>query len=84
MPFPFLLTLQVPGRRKVVPLATSTSPAVIRTFCTAVVEEYCERETTATDELEAAVYRAELHRLRQVFSLIDPEKWGGGADHEAA
>ncbi len=70
-----LLTLQLPRAGRIVPLATTTTQEVIRSFCVEVYEDYSEREQAAYDEIEAAVYRAELHRLRKVFALVDPEFW---------
>lgn len=68
-----ILTLQLPLRGRVLPLATSTTPAVIAHFCQAIVDEYIQRERLAGDEVEAAVYRAELERLRRIFSLACPD-----------
>ena len=68
-----ILTLQLPLQGKVLPLATSTAPAVILRFCEAVYEDYRQRELLATDEVEAVVYRAELDRLRRIFAVACPE-----------
>lgn len=70
-----LLTLQLPVRGRALALATTSAPEVIRDFCAQVFQEYLRRERQATDEAEAAVYRAELTRLRRVFSLVDAEAW---------
>ena len=70
-----LLTLQLPRAGRVVPLATTTSHEIIQAYCTEVYEDYSQREREASDEIEAAVYRAELQRLRRVFALVDPEYW---------
>ena len=68
-----LLTLQIPLRGRVIPVATATSPTIIRNFCMEVIEDYRIRERSAEDEIEAVVYRAELERLRKVFTLIAPD-----------
>ena len=68
-----ILTLQMPVQGKVLPLATSTTPRVIAVFCEAVWQEYAQRVRLATDEVEAAVYNAELERLRRIFTLACPE-----------
>ena len=68
-----ILTLQLPLSGKVLPLATSTAPAVILRFCKAVYLDYQQREQMATDEVEAVVYRAELDRLRRIFAVACPE-----------
>jgi hypothetical protein len=68
-----ILTLQLPLRGKVVPLATSTAPGVILQFCQAIYAEYCQRERLATDELEAAIFRVEIERLRRILALVCPE-----------
>lgn len=75
MAAPVLLTLHLPTPGRLVPLATATTPAIIHAFCAGVYEEYVRRERTAVDEVEAAVYRAELRRLREVFILIGAETW---------
>ena len=67
-----ILTLQMPLQGKVVPLATSAAPQVIARFCEAVWWEYSDRVRLATDEIEAAVYNAELQRLQRIFTLACP------------
>ena len=67
---PPALTLQIPSRSRVIPLATSTAPGLIRRFCAEVCEDYRVRILRAEDEVEAAVYRAELERLHYVFDLL--------------
>ncbi len=68
-----ILTLQLPVPGRIIPLASATQPGLIKNFCTQIFDEYVGREQTAVDEIEAAVYRAELERLRRVFSLISPD-----------
>ncbi len=64
------LTLQLPARRRLIPIATTTAPQIIRCFCAQVYEDYRTRVLQANDEVETAVYEAELSRLRSVFELL--------------
>ena len=65
-----ILTLQLPVGGRVVPLVTSTDRNTIRIFCAGVFEEFRNRECLAGDEVEAAVYRAEIERMRRVLALV--------------
>lgn len=64
------LTLQLPSRSRVIPIATTTSPELITQFCAGVCEDYSARVMRARDDVEVAIYRAELERLRCVFELL--------------
>ena len=67
------LPLPVPGRA-LAPVTTST-PEVIRHFCTQVFQKYLRRERQAIDKMKAAVCRAALTRHRRGFPLAYPEAW---------
>jgi len=67
-----ILTLQMPLRGKVVPLATSTAPTVIANFCRAVYADYVELELMAVDEVEACIYRAEWSGYAACSVLLAP------------
>ena len=64
------LTLQLPSRSRVSPIATTTSRELITQFCAGVYEDYSARVMRARDDVEVAIYRAELERLRCVFELL--------------
>ncbi len=70
---PILLTLQLPARGHIVPLATTSSPAIIAVFARGILAEYERRAEDAPDEVEALVYRAECSSLRRVLTLAVPD-----------
>ncbi len=74
-----LFTRQLPVPSRALAPVTTSTPEVIRHFCTQAFQKYLRRERQAIDQMEAAVYRAALTRLRRVFSLAYPE---AGLDRE--
>lgn len=80
---PLLLQLQLPGRGRSWPLASSSDPHLVGLFCRRVLASYEGEAGRVGDEVEAFVLRQEAERMRRVFSLLVPGFETEGEDGEA-
>lgn len=73
-----ILTLQVPKGARGIPVATTSDARALQAFRHAILEEWAVKLETATDEVEAALYRLEIDRLERALALLIPEHGGEG------
>lgn len=67
-----VLTLQLPRGNPFIPIAMCCDLEVLWHFKTSVLHAWERELDMATDEVEAAVRRAELEKLRRTLDLLIP------------
>lgn len=68
-----VLTLHYPKGARGIPIYTSGNPRLLHLFKEVVLEELQEKVESAEDEVEALIAKAELQRLRRLFSILIPD-----------